>query len=904
MATYLNCIVDEHGEGKIDDATAETLFSRYGDAYEEASKTQGPDQADRTAGKATQESAEKEAMEERRRALLQGRARQRILDGFEKFKLSRGYQLGEGGGGGRRGGGGGGVPPIALMPPGAGPFKGGAVSARALQLLISNRGGLSGAPFPSVEGRYKAVRGLFDAHMQAVIAKFETNTGLDTPNRAIMPNIVREAFGEHTGDQSARELAHAWNESAELARQMFNEAGGSIGKRADWGMPQMHDAAKVHAAGQDAWVESIIPMLDRAKMVDDFTGAPFGDSSIRQVLGDVWKSIVTHGMISRSPDDRLGIGVVAKQRQDERFIVFKDADAWSTYQGQFGRSDAFDGMMAHLDSMAHDIAQMQILGPNPDANFQWLKRLAEIEANHEMIAGAKGAVADASSRLNKAQAMWDGFTGLANVPENETLAKASGNVRNVLRAAQLGSAILTDMPSAPFFGSMARAMSGINLHGDVTQLVKLLADPSMREEVATAGFINEAATDGLISTTRDQLRLQTAGSKAAETTNALARKLPSATLRLSGLTPMFEARKRSFRLSFMRTLHNAKGLSLDGLRAGDGAQKALATELNARGITNEDWDAIRSSPSWEPREGVQFLRPVDIVKHASDDLGFRVGEMILNMEQMAVPVSGSLWTRSAMMRSIPPGSILGEGLRSFAMYKTFLINAQYLYAEEFAHRALAAAEGAGMDPASGKGSFVFGLGRFGGAASLIIPLTIAGAVTLQLKQIANGKDPLYMGTPKFWGAALLQGGSLGLLGDFFYSAHSRFGHQLAITGAGPVADFASDVWDMTGGEAADVYDRATNPAHADKPDKEAKRAVQFARNNTPILSSLLWSKAAYQRGVLDQVQKLVDPEADAAFERAKARMQRETGQEAWWPQGSLAPQRAPDLSAAFRNPHP
>lgn len=100
-----------------------------------------------------------------------------------------------------------------------------------------------------VAGPYRAVRGKFDAMMADLIEKFETKTGFDAPGRAHMDNVVREAFGEDTGDQAAKALAQAWDGTAETARHMFNAAGGAIGKLDGWGLPQMHDPVTVRRAG-------------------------------------------------------------------------------------------------------------------------------------------------------------------------------------------------------------------------------------------------------------------------------------------------------------------------------------------------------------------------------------------------------------------------------------------------------------------------------------------------------------------------------------------------------------------------------------------------------------------------------------------------------------------------------
>jgi hypothetical protein len=52
---------------------------------------------------------------------------------------------------------------------------------------------------------------------------------------------------------------------------------------------------------------------------------------------------------------------------------------------------------------------------------------------------------------------------------------------------------------------------------------------------------------------------------------------------------------------------------------------------------------------------------------------------------------------------------------------------------------------------------------------------------------------------KFWGAAAVQGGGLGLFGDFIFSDVNRYGQGFAMTVAGPMASFANDTFDLTFG---------------------------------------------------------------------------------------------------------
>lgn len=888
MADFKSCIIDHAGKGEIDADTAQLAKDVYDDAFAAASETLGPVDADRAAADAVMARLEAEAIEARRRTQLSIRTRRAALETIAGLKTRRGYEgvqaLGGGAGSGKPPKGGwvqGGLPPED----GAG--KGGAIAAMAVKRLIENRPGLGGAPGPSIEGRYRSVRGSFDAGMADLIEKFETRTGFDNrgksgDGRAQLENIVREAFGEDTGDGPAKALAHAWNQTAERARQMFNAAGGAIGKMDGWGLPQAHDGARIREAGKEAWVASIAPRLDRAKMIDDVTGQPFTDRRLQAVLGEVWETISTGGANKRQPGAGMGKGALAKQRSEARFLAFKSADDWMGYQAEWGEGDPFQTMMGHLDDMARDIAQMQILGPNPAHQLEWLTRFAQREAALEEAAGVTGAVDRAKGHLDLADRMMGHFNGDLNSPINEKLSRAGGNVRGLLTGTMLGSAVLGEVVSGPVLARTARKFTGLSRNGDMGEFLRLLASPAERAMARRTGFIIETATDGFVRATHDNLRLTTVGAKAEGGLNAFARRLPSSIMRLQGLSGLVAARKRAYRLELMGMIHDMKDRTLADIKGGDARDKAFARWLDARGFTEDDWAIIRAAPAYEPRAGASFIVPRDV---AHPELSLRLAEAI-ELETRFVSPEGTLESR-AWWTTQRAGSFWGEMQRSLGMFKGFTATLWSLYSHEIALQARATSK----HPMAGAAAM---------AAQGMILLTIGGAVNIQLREMAKGNDPRPMDDPKFWGAALAQGGGLGIFGDFLYATEARNGKSAAVTSMGPVGALVGDAWALTGGNALEIGGAiADGKSLGEAVDKAriGRDASRMVRSYNP-LGSLWWSRAAFNRLVADNLQRALDPEAEEDFARRAKRMQKETGQDQWWPQGQMAPERLPEMPAS------
>jgi hypothetical protein len=172
-------------------------------------------------------------------------------------------------------------------------------------------------------------------------------------------------------------------------------------------------------------------------------------------------------------------------------------------------------------------------------------------------------------------------------------------------------------------------------------------------------------------------------------------------------------------------------------------------------------------------------------------------------------------------------------------------------------------------------------------------LTVLGAVAVQLKELAKGRDPRPMDGKAFWLAAIFQGGGLGIFGDFFSSETSRAGGGLAETIAGPVAGLAGDVI----GAGASNIQRA-----AEGEDILLGRDVaNLVRFNTPVASSLWYTRLAFDRMVFDELQRFLDPEAEAVWRRQERQRQRDFGSRSWWERGERLPARRPDLRNALED---
>lgn len=727
------------------------------------------------------------------------------------------------------------------------------------------------AGFSSVAGRARAITGMAHARMEEALHHFRRGAfGGDRTrwNRAQLDNVVRELHGEDTGDLAAKGLAKVWEETAEWLRRRFNAAGGAIGKIERWGLPQHHDARALRKAGRQAWKEAIRPRLDPARMRHPLTGRAPAEGELDAILDDIWDSIATEGWDERQPTRRrLGRGALANQRAEHRVLVFKDADSWLEYQRAFGGGgDAFGAMMGHINLMARDIGAMEILGPNPAGTVEWLKQAVRREA--QMKAAGKparfageGDPLDRAARIERRlDAVWRSLRGELNTPVSTRAANTLGAVRSLITASVLGQASISAITDLGF-ARAARRFAGLPQMGVVRDVVEAFRSGTRREAVES-GLILDSAMHVFHTQARYVGTLQ-----GPEWANYLADRV----LTWSGLTPWTQAGRHAFGLAAMTEFGKRASMPYDRL------PDALRNTLARYGLRARDWDMMRKAPLHRRREAA-MLRPNEIAERVNPQLGERYLEMILAETEYAVP-NTSHRSRTILVDQNQPGTLWGEALRSFAQFKSFGSAVLFLHGAR-SHSLLAQRE-----------TRMAGMAY---AGSVLISTAMLGGLSLQLKQIVAGRDPRDMNPMtangrSFYGAALLQGGGLGIYGDFLFSDINRYGGGFASTLAGPLVGRANDFWNLTAGNAVQLASGETTHF--------GRELVRFARGNVPG-GNIWYLKLAAERLLFDQLAWLADPEAQKAFKRQEQYWRRATGQEYFWRPGQTRPERGPRLAPA------
>lgn len=733
------------------------------------------------------------------------------------------------------------------------------------------------ATFDSVERIRKGVVTVLRDEFMTGLEAFGPDILGRTRQKALQRDMVREIRGEATGSASARELAQAWRAAAETARRLYNAAGGHIAKLKDWDLPHSHDWRAIKRLGMKGWVDRLMRdgVLDWDRMVDFETGQPIGGTGAgasiparRAFLEEIWKAGTSEGWSRREASFVDGRGkATANRRADHRVLQFKSADAWFDYNAEFGRADVYTTMIHHLDGMARDIALMRRFGPNPRAGMAFAKTYATKQAHdapwdagRRWYGGKDDAADKVSRRANLAENMFDHITGAANEPSDEVVAKFLGGTRHSLYAAQLGGAVLSSVSDAGT-SILAAQHVGLDPKNVLKHQARLLASSGARDQARRMGVAADSLADATITSAR--FMLDTWAPPAAQ-------RLSQTVLRASGLTHWTDSMRGGARLGFMAQLADDAGRSWGEL---DPAWRDHF--LAASGFTEADWDVIRKTPLHIDRQsGADFLNPLDI-RHrqdldpiAAENLALKLQGAILDQIDFFVPTA-SVRARASVLGGTRPGTLMGEAARSGIMYKAFPLALMYGPMKRVLFAPV-------------KGPRIYQIAKYAAVT------TIFGAMAVQNKEVAKGRDPRDMTTKEFIIAAFLQGGGLGIFGDFAYAMENRYGGGPAKTALGPLFGFGVDAAFLVKEGVSDLFGDGNF----------GRDLVAFAKRYTPG-SSLWYARLVFERLVFDEIQMIVDPEASSGFRRRERARARDYGNDSYWRPGDMLPIRPPDFSKAL-----
>lgn len=431
-----------------------------------------------------------------------------------------------------------------------------------------------------------AVRGLGNMLKAAKVGGFNLDFG-NRRSDAYFSDVVREIYGQDTGNAGAKAFAKQWSDAMEGYRQARNRAGGTVGSIDNYA-PQSHDPTVMQRVGKQAWTSFMMKNLDRNQYLSD-TGLQLDDKALEGVIGKMYDSIVTDGVNKITLDQQglaegagggFGSSNIAKSLNDShREIHLRDADAVIEYNRQFSDRSLGSSFFSHLNRSARDSALINELGPNPGVTFSTLRDTA-LKRDSQM----PGARFDGDGSVKGSTR--GGFSPDAyfrQMVNNNNDFTTFDRISSALTAYQAATKLTSTALRAPFQDTpgILLNMSDVGQLGNIGSIIRAALSP---KEVSQFGIGAEVATQAA----RDgSERIMTQGR--FNIGNAMTR-YAQATMKYTLLDAWTNAARRAGQTSHAFALADWSKLQWSSL---DKSQKGL---LNNAGIDASDWQNIMKLP--------------------------------------------------------------------------------------------------------------------------------------------------------------------------------------------------------------------------------------------------------------------------------------------------------------------
>lgn len=679
-----------------------------------------------------------------------------------------------------------------------------------------------------------------------------------------------------SGSKPAQDFAAILHRYQTMAKSDVNKAGGWVGDYFGYVTSTKHDPDLIRKAGYNAWVKALLaPGFDHARTFE-------GVSDPKAFLEGVNKALITGVHLTEGDNPGLkdagftGPANLAKKLSEGRVLHWEPTPqgvrAWINYQKQFGNPDILETFLGGLDRSARSVALMKRWGTNPRAEFE--ADFGRLEAKYrDSDTDAVTALRQSRDYLTR---RFEQLDGTANMPVNRAWSRGFSIARAVESGAKLGNVALTHLSTGATKAATLR-QHGVSLYEGYADFLQSF----VRGRKGT--FASQTTRDALSDLKADVLGQSHALTERFTLDDSLpgvVSGLAGKFMKLTGITFLMNAQKAGTELKLASLLGRNAGVEHEALKA------ATQRSLFKFDINKPEWDMLRTSPGIIKDEGngLTYLTPKaammipdesieahlretgDLAADASagtvtrkvgdwrSELALRLHGYFDEAAERSVVTPGIV-ERAAWAQGTRPGTFGGELLRSMAQFKMWptTVIRQQLGAELYGGQT--------------KTQAVRGL------ASLFVGTMALGYLRMALSDMASGKNPRNPLELKTLAAAAMQGGGLGIAGDFLFGEYSRFGHNVFETAAGPVI----------GGIGGDVINMWNTIKSGKDPSAEAWRTLS---THLPFVN-LFYTRLAWDYLINWRVEEFLNP---GFLKRSEASTKRNTGQ-TFWLQPSKAVQR-------------
>lgn len=670
--------------------------------------------------------------------------------------------------------------------------------------------------------------------------------GMDKP----LDGLSREAVS----------IAKIMQKYQEAARIDANRAGAFIRKLPGYVVRQSHDPYKLQRAGFKQWRDEILPLLDERTFeagsdVDGFLLATYNN-----LVSGVHLKVSTP-----EPTGFKGPRNLAKKVSAERVLHFKDGVAWDQYNKVYGTGSLREAFLGGLDRSGQSTGLMRRLGTNPEGNFE--AALDELQLAFKEDPEAMRRFQD--DRRGMLKTRFAEIDGSASIAVNHTGARVAANLRAWQSMAKLGGAVISAVTDLPVAASEMR-YQGKGMLGSMGTLiggmVKGRKPAEQREILSTLGVFFDSVRGEVVSKF-----------SADDTLGGQMSKWQQRFFKLNGLTWWTDTMRSTAALMMSHHLAYNRALNWEQMNPD------LRRTLELFDFDAGKWDLVRSTGAkladgreYMTTQGIDDIPEADLAGYLTskgrtvnaaaigelrEELRGSLRSYITDRASYAV-IEPDARTRAMMRRGTQPGTVAGELLRFVGQFKAFPVAilqksfGRELYGRGYQPGAYGANPGRELIQAMRSGN-----GEKLGIAQLMLWTTLFGYGAMATKDLLKGREPRPADDPKTWVAAMLQGGALGLYGDFLFGEANRFGGGLTQSLSGPTLGLIDGGYDLF--------------ARMRDGDDAAAASFRFAIQNTPF-ANLFYTRTAMDYLFLHSVQEALNP---GALRRMERRIEKENAQQ-------------------------
>jgi len=621
-----------------------------------------------------------------------------------------------------------------------------------------------------------------------------------------------------TKNAAAKKIASAVHPILDGLVDMKNRNGAWIKKMKGYTVRQTHDKHLIRLlGGKDfnadghreksftAWKAIILPLLDKErtfgvkdpeeflrKVHEEFHSGDFGKATM--VFADGQKKIVADvvGMDAEVGTMRTAAST-AKSISASRVLHFKDAASSYAYMKQLGvHSRLYDAVIAQISTDSRNIALMRAFGPDAAGGFERvLKKAVKIArdtGNIKQIDDFKSP--KGKKRIEDA---WRAVSGGMSSATETPLGKFTDGMLTIQSMSKLFGAAFTSIGDVAFIWHAMRQM-GVGRIESAMRVFSALPKgfeafrPFAREGNERALFyrVNSVAVDALSGevAARFGSLVQQSGRSGEFLRNA-----NNMFFRMNFLSQWTESVKAAAFQAHASLMGEMAHLRMPEL------PDEIATSLRESGVTDIQWDAIRSGVKKIDGRyflGADALDDVDVTpllkemglkdtavnrKRALDDLKIKTVSYFRSFQDRAVPSPGLNERIIQTGGGLSKDTLQGTFNALFWQFKTFPLTVYNKVIK--GNKRMAEFTG-------NQGSFYMDV------AMLVAATSVTGYLSGMFKDLLKGRSPKSLDNGKTWADAALRGGALGIYGDMLFQQYDNGFRKFTSTMAGPTAGSVLD----------------------------------------------------------------------------------------------------------------